>query len=139
MNPVTEILTELYNRGVHIEPRPHGGVRLVPARLIDPDLFNRICVHKTELLALLASRQEEERREADRRAKRGYDVDSSAPSAHALRQAALEEARSAGRWLPPCPACRGARYWLTLTGNVICGSCCAAYWRVEELRVAPLQ
>jgi hypothetical protein len=51
---VAEILVELHARGIQIEPRPHGGVKLVPARLIDPELFNRIHAHKAELLALLA-------------------------------------------------------------------------------------
>jgi hypothetical protein len=53
----SEILAELHARGVHIEPRPHGGVRLVPARLIDPDLLNRIYQHKAELLVHLRAEQ----------------------------------------------------------------------------------
>lgn len=53
MTAVTEILVELRVRGVRIEPRPHGGVSLVPARLIDPDLLDRIRAHKAELLVTL--------------------------------------------------------------------------------------
>jgi hypothetical protein len=67
VNPVSEILTELHDRGVRIELRPHGGVRLVPARLIDPDLLNRIRAHKTELLIML--RKEQEQAETNRLAR----------------------------------------------------------------------
>jgi hypothetical protein len=58
VTPVIEILAELHARGVRIEPRPHGGVRLVPARLIDADLLKRIRRHKTALLAHLRARRE---------------------------------------------------------------------------------
>jgi len=67
MTSVGEILFELRARGVRIESRPHGGVRLVPARLIDPDLLNRIRAHKTELLIVL--RTEHEHAEIDRLAR----------------------------------------------------------------------
>jgi hypothetical protein len=50
----SEILAELRVRGVRIEPRPNGGVKLVPIRLIDPNLLSRIRAHKAELLAQLA-------------------------------------------------------------------------------------
>jgi hypothetical protein len=49
----SEIAAELRVRGVRAEPLPHGGVRLIPARLIDPDLLSRILRHKTELLLIL--------------------------------------------------------------------------------------
>lgn len=57
MTAVGKILVELRVLGVRIEPRPHGGVRLIPARLIDPDLFNRIRRHKSALLAHLCAEQ----------------------------------------------------------------------------------
>src|SRR5208282_2919052 len=53
-----EILAELHARGIRIESRPRGGVRLVPARLIGPDLLNRIHRHKTELLVTLHAAKE---------------------------------------------------------------------------------
>jgi len=59
MTGVSEILAELRARGIRIDLRPHGGVRLVPARLIDPPLLDRIRAHKTELLARLHARQSE--------------------------------------------------------------------------------
>ncbi len=61
---VSEVLAELRARGVRIEPRPHGGVRLVPARLIDPDLLNRIREHKRALLGHLHA--ERDRAAADK-------------------------------------------------------------------------
>lgn len=110
-----------------------------PKGILTPDEVERIRAHKAALVTLLAERRDRERTKADRLTKRGYDFDPSTPSANALRRAALEEARAAGNWLPPCPVCHGVRYWLALNGNVICGSCRAAYWRVEELRVAQVQ
>lgn len=91
MTGASEILAELQSRGIHFERRPHGGVRLVPARLIDSDLLNRIHAHKAALLAALRAQQEQaesdriarldaERCEADRQARRGYDFDPTAPS-----------------------------------------------------------
>jgi hypothetical protein len=59
MTGVSEILAELDGRGVRIEFRQHGGVRLVPARLIDPPLLDCIRAHKTELLARLHAEREE--------------------------------------------------------------------------------
>ena len=50
-----------------IEARPHGGVRLVPARLIDSDLLNRIHAHKADLIAHI--RAAEEKAEIDRSAR----------------------------------------------------------------------
>jgi len=134
-----QLITDLENRGVRVLAKADQLVLDAPKGVLTPHEVERIRAYKAALLTLLAARKNQERTKADRLAKRGYDFDSSAPSANALRQAALEEARAAGQWLPPCPVCHAARYWLTLTGNVICGSCCAAYWRVEELRVAPLQ
>ena len=67
MTAASEILAELRVRGVRIEPRPHGGVKLVPIRLIDPDLLNRIHRHKAELLVTLHAGQEVA--EIDRRAR----------------------------------------------------------------------
>jgi hypothetical protein len=54
----SEIVAELRARGVRAEPLPHGGIRLVPIRLINPDLFSRIYQHKAELLASLHGRKE---------------------------------------------------------------------------------
>jgi hypothetical protein len=61
MSAVIDILNELRARGVRIEPRPHGGVRLVPARLIDAELLNRILNHKAEVLTQFRAEQEERR------------------------------------------------------------------------------
>jgi|GEM_PF-2769043 len=52
---------ELRARGVRVEPRPHGGVRLEPAHLIDAELLSRILTHKAEVLAQLRAEQEERR------------------------------------------------------------------------------
>lgn len=59
MTGVTDILADLQARGVRIELRPHGGVLLVPARLIDPPLLDRIRAHKTELLVRLHAERKE--------------------------------------------------------------------------------
>ena len=53
MTSSSEIAAELRVRGVRAEPLAHGGVRLIPARLIDPDLLSRIHRHKSELLLIL--------------------------------------------------------------------------------------
>jgi hypothetical protein len=61
MTPATEIVAEIHSRGLRVEMRPKGGVRLVPARLMDPVLLRRILAHKAEVLARLrAERQEAE-------------------------------------------------------------------------------
>jgi hypothetical protein len=57
MTGVSGILAELRARGIRFELRPRGGVRFVPARLIDPPLLDRIRAHKTELLARLHAEQ----------------------------------------------------------------------------------
>lgn len=91
MNAAVEIVTELRALGIRAESRGNGGVRLVPARVIDPRLRERIIAHKKEVIARLRAEQEQaetariarldaERREADRLAKRGYDFDENAPS-----------------------------------------------------------
>jgi hypothetical protein len=67
MTGVSEILAELEGRGIRFEFRPHGGVRLVPARLIDQPLPDSIRAHKTELLARLHAGQKKE--ELDRPAR----------------------------------------------------------------------
>ncbi len=61
MTGVSDLLAELQARGIRFELWPRGGVRFVPARLIDPPLLDRIRAHKTELLARLHA----ERREAE--------------------------------------------------------------------------
>lgn len=64
MSAVSDILADLHARGVRIEPRHHGGVRLTPARLIDTGLLARIHAHKPGLLARV--RVEREEAEIDR-------------------------------------------------------------------------
>jgi hypothetical protein len=56
---ICELLAELEARGVRFALRPHGGVRLIPKRLIDPPLLDLIRAHKTELLARLHAEQGE--------------------------------------------------------------------------------
>jgi hypothetical protein len=53
-----EIVVALRARGVRVEPLPHGGIRLVPISMIDPDLFSRIYQYKAELLATLHAEHE---------------------------------------------------------------------------------
>jgi len=59
MNAVSEIVAELRARGVRIECRKHGGIRLAPASSIDSSLLDRIHAHKSALLAHLHGQQED--------------------------------------------------------------------------------
>ena len=59
MTDVSEILADLQARGIRFELRPRGGVRFVPAHLIDQHLLARIHAHNTELLAQIHSEQKE--------------------------------------------------------------------------------
>lgn len=52
MNAV-EVLSELRKRGVRVEPRPAGKLRLTPARAVDLALLENVREHKAELLLLL--------------------------------------------------------------------------------------
>ncbi len=55
MNIAAEILAELRERGIRIEPRPEGRLRLTPAKAADPDLLEKVRAHKAELLRLLGN------------------------------------------------------------------------------------
>jgi hypothetical protein len=71
-----EILAATRNLGVRLSA--DGETIIARQKGATPrELAEAICVHKTELLGLLAARKNEERRKADRLAKRGYDFDSS--------------------------------------------------------------
>ena len=84
------LLTDLRARGVRIEPRPNGNLYIAPKDRLTPELVQHVREHKAGLLDLLRAGHDEqtdriarlnaERREADRRAKRGYDFDPDAPS-----------------------------------------------------------
>ena len=52
MNAV-EVLSELRKRGVRVESRPAGKLRLTPARAVDLALLENVREHKAELLLLL--------------------------------------------------------------------------------------
>lgn len=52
MNAV-EVLSELRKRGVRVEPRPAGKLRLTPARAVNLALLENVREHKAELLLLL--------------------------------------------------------------------------------------
>ena len=58
MNAVDKIFAELHAQGVRIEARPHGGIRLVPAHLIGPELLNRIHLHKAAVIVTFHAEQE---------------------------------------------------------------------------------
>ncbi len=55
MSAAAQILVELKERKVHVEPRPGGKLYLVPIRAVDPALLAKVRAHKAELLALLAA------------------------------------------------------------------------------------
>lgn len=159
------ILTEFDRRGITL--RVEGDNLIAkPLSAVTPELREAARQHKAELLARLRldenraaetrgithanshppiapesaqpNNDDDARRERDRLARRGCDFDASSPSAVALRQDQLEMARVNGRWLPNCPKCNGTRFWLTTAGNIICGACSAAHWRVKILQIAPL-
>ncbi len=52
MNAV-EVLSELRKRGVRLQPRPAGKLRLTPAKAVDLALLENVREHKAELLLLL--------------------------------------------------------------------------------------
>jgi hypothetical protein len=87
----TLLLSELAARGIRVRLVEDGKLGLTPRGRLTPDLIDRIRAHKTALLARLAAERErtetesiahfdQEGREADREAQRGYDVDCDAPS-----------------------------------------------------------
>jgi hypothetical protein len=53
MSPVFEILSELDARGITVRA-VEGAIKLKPAGALDPDLLERVRVHKPEILAALS-------------------------------------------------------------------------------------
>jgi len=48
-----EVLAELRNAGIRVEPRPNGNLYLAPKDRLTPDLVERARTHKADLLRLL--------------------------------------------------------------------------------------
>ena len=78
MSAAAQILVELKERKVHVEPRPGGKLYLAPARAVDPALLHKIRAHKAELHELL-----------------------SAPAMSDLEENSIDRPARCDGWLPP--------------------------------------
>ena len=102
------LIVELAARGIRLIPNPPKLIAVPAAKLTEVD-GDRIRQNKADLLALLAAKHEQaesdrlarldaERHEADRRAKRGYDFDPSAPSHADREKAEIDRLASIDGW-----------------------------------------
>ncbi len=55
MNEALQVLAELRQRGIRVEPATGGKLRLTPARAADPALLEKVRAFKAELLALVTA------------------------------------------------------------------------------------
>jgi tubulysin polyketide synthase-like protein len=136
MNAI-EVLTELRNAGIRVEPRPNGNLYLAPANRLTPDLLTSVRTHKSEILNLLSQpRGACSSPSDDATIARAKQIAQAAGNAHDLidygtRVGAVEliyvepreKVTPVSPEFPPCPACATARYWISSLGKVVCSVC----------------